>query len=716
MLNSIKSKIILSFSLLAIMVVFIFGFLVINLLNRDIAPYIDNLGVEISKKGTISIEKLIDGFINEVKALANSEQFKSGDTNKSYAYIDYLSDKINPNFELLFYANLDGSYYTTKKAFNNIKDREYFKEIIEKGKDYFVSDPLISKSTGNRIFVIASKVTDLNGKTVGLLGATVNLEQFSKIVDSIKMGKTGYGWAITSDGTIIAHPDKDLIMQKNINDLDKDGFMGFSEFGKIYNESESGIYKITRPDKVKEVLIYSKVKNTKGWIVGIAIEERELKNPIINVYKIIIIIIISSLLVAFIFSTLLGNFISKGIVKIDKFFVQLSKGEGDLTKRIDVKIKDEIGKLSENFNLFIEKLNTIVYSIKNAVENLKNIGSTLSTNVTETATAINEISANTNSIKNLEEKQLQVFKKSHESVLSMMKNIEELNSLIENQSAALIESSSSIEEMVRNIESITEILKKNSLSVNELSAASEKGKSDMDNLNIVVEDILKSSQSLFEASESIQEIADQINLLAMNAAIEAAHAGESGKGFAVVADEIRKLAESSMIQGKDISQKLLSIKNAIDNVSNTTKDNIKTFSKVYEIAKIVNQQEEIIKNAILEQNSGSNQILQAIKQISKITSQIKNFSYSMIDLNKTVKTDIDNLSELTLQVDSSISEINLGLSEINQAVAHIEKVSEDNKKNIMNVEELVNKFKTDENKELKDSNIEILRIDNMRKK
>jgi len=296
-----------------------------------------------------------------------------------------------------------------------------------------------------------------------------------------------------------------------------------------------------------------------------------------------------------------------------------------------------------------------------------------------------------------------------------MKNIEELNSLIENQSAALIESSSSIEEMVRNIESITEILKKNSLSVNELSAASEKGKTDMDNLNIVVEDILKSSQSLFEASESIQKIADQINLLAMNAAIEAAHAGESGKGFAVVADEIRKLAESSMVQGKDISQKLLSIKNAIDNVSNTTKDSIKTFSRVYEIAKIVNQQEEIIKNAILEQNSGSSQILQAIKQISNITSQIKNFSYSMIDLNKTVKTDIDHLSELTLQVDSSISEINLGLSEINQAVAHIEKVSEDNKKNIMNVEELVNKFKTDENKESKASNIEILRIDNIRK-
>ncbi len=694
MFNSIKSKIIISFSIAALVALTLLDLFIINYFKTDVNKYVNYLGNEITLKGANSIENLIYGFLSEVRALSYLPEFRSKDTIKTYQMIDYLSDKLNPNFQLALFANIDGNYYTTLKDSGNISDREYFQEIVNKGKEYFISDPLISKSTGKQVFVIAHRVIDFDGNVLGIFSVNISLEKFTEIINGIKIGKTGYSWAIGSDGTIISHPNDELIMKKKIYELEETRYKGLKDFYEKFSQNQYGSSIIVNPDGKKEVLVYSKIKYTKGWGIGTSIEERELNAPVYQITKILLIIFGVAILLVFLISTIIGNLITGSIKKIDLFFIQLSKGEGDLTKRIDIKLKDEVEKLSGNFNLFIEKLHNIVFEIKQAIENLKNIGSTLSSNMTQTAKAINEITSNTNSIKNLADNQINFFQKASDSIVTIVNNIEQLNDLIENQSAALIESSSSIEEMVRNIQSITSILDQNTISVNDLLKVSEDGKKDMDKLNTVVEEILQSSEGLFEASESIQKIADQINLLAMNAAIEAAHAGESGKGFAVVADEIRKLAENSMIQGKDISQKLLGIKNAIDNVSNAAKVNITMFNRIYELSKVVNQQEQIIKNAMNEQNTGSSQILEAIKQISSITSKVKNFSSSMLDLNKSIKDDIEKLNELTLQVNSSIAKMNIGFNEINSAIAHIEKISEDNKKNIQIVDELVNKFKT----------------------
>jgi len=149
-----------------------------------------------------------------------------------------------------------------------------------------------------------------------------------------------------------------------------------------------------------------------------------------------------------------------------------------------------------------------------------------------------------------------------------------------------------------------------------------------------------------------------------------------------------------MIQGKEIGKKLSNIKLSIDNISKTSKQNIVIFNKIYELSRIVKQQEDTIKSALNEQSNGSVQILEAIKQISEITTRIKNFSSSMLDLNKSIKGDIDKLNDITENVNASISEMNIGFAEINSAIAHVEKISENNKQNILNLESLVNKFKT----------------------
>ncbi|MCX8058718.1 MAG: methyl-accepting chemotaxis protein [Spirochaetes bacterium] len=709
LMNTIKGKIMVSFLFLSIFILFILSLLIISFTRRNIEPYINELGVEITKKGATAIENLISGLISEIKVITTLEDVKNGNIIKDGVTLDFFSGSIslvnktldniknnlNPLFEILFYTDENGNFITTTGSMGSEKEREFFTEIMINNKEYFVSDPLISKSTGKEVFIISHKVVDNQNKTNGIISVNVTLEKFTEIVNSIKMGKSGYGWAISSDGTIFAHKNKNFIMQKNIIDLEKEGYKGYKKFYEIISKNDSGLFKIVRPDKVSEILIFKKIAYTKGWVIGISIEERELKAPLYNLIKIIVLMLFFSIFFIFIISSILGNFITKNIIKIDKFFIKLSKGEGDLTNKIKIKTNDEIGSLASNFNLFIDKLRNIVSLIKDSLNKLKLTGEVLAANMIETSTAIHEISLNTSNIKNIADNQKEVFDNSSELILKMVKNIEELNTLIENQSIALEKSSSSIEQMVRNIESTTNILEKNSISVSNLLKASEDGKKGMDNLNNVTNEIIKSSEGLFDASDSIQKIADQINLLAMNASIEAAHAGEAGRGFSVVADEVSKLAESSLQQGKDISQKLVNIKNMIDKISISVREAITLFDKVFELSKIVAQQEDIIKSAMVEQNIGSSQILQAIKEISNITSKIKNFSSSMVDLNNSIKENTEKLTKITEEVDSSINEMNIGLDSVNKSITNIEKICVENKQNIEKVEENVKKFKTE---------------------
>jgi methyl-accepting chemotaxis protein len=122
----------------------------------------------------------------------------------------------------------------------------------------------------------------------------------------------------------------------------------------------------------------------------------------------------------------------------------ISEGEGDLTKRLNVKTTDEIGEMSEYFNLTLDKVRDLVVAIKGQAEILSGVGLELSSNVNETAAAINQISANIQSIKNQTINQSASVTETNSTMEQITQNIQKLDSHIDQQAASVTQSSSAI--------------------------------------------------------------------------------------------------------------------------------------------------------------------------------------------------------------------------------------------------------------------------------
>jgi methyl-accepting chemotaxis protein len=385
--------------------------------------------------------------------------------------------------------------------------------------------------------------------------------------------------------------------------------------------------------------------------------------------------------------------IAKPIVNVSRTLKDISEGEGDLTTPIAIKSADEIGDLARYFNMTLEKIKDLVITIKKQAVALVNIGNDLSSNMTETAAAINEITANTRSIKGRVINQSASVTETNATMEQITVNIDKLGGHIDKQTESVNQSSSAIEEMLANIQSVTQTLVNNTDNVRNLAGASEVGRSGLQEVATDIQEISRESEGLLEINAVMENIASQTNLLSMNAAIEAAHAGEAGKGFAVVADEIRKLAESSSEQSKTISTVLKKIKMSIDKISKSTDSVLNKFEAIDGGVKTVFDQEENIRNAMEEQNEGSKQILDAIGRLNDITQMVKAGSEEMSEGSKQVIKEGRNLEMATQEIASGISEMVIGADQINIAINRINSISGTNKESIDVLVREVSKFK-----------------------
>jgi methyl-accepting chemotaxis protein len=406
-------------------------------------------------------------------------------------------------------------------------------------------------------------------------------------------------------------------------------------------------------------------------------------------------VIIIVIIIGVVISVFLSITITASIVKQINHTGDMLKiiASGDLTANIDIHTNDEVGNLSRDINSTIDKIKNMIALIKKESSNLNNIGNDLASNMTETAAAINQITANIQSVKGRIINQSASVTETNATMEQVITNINKLNGLVENQADTISKRSAFIQAMVNNVESVNQTLQKNMENVHTLKEASEIGRSGLQEVASDIQEIARESEGLLEINSVMENIASQTNLLSMNAAIEAAHAGEAGKGFAVVADEIRKLAESSSEQSKTIGTVLKKIAESIKKITSSTDNVLARFEAIDSGIKTVAEQEEVINHAMEEQSEGSNQLLQGTTNLTGITQQVKTGSEEMLEGSQEVMKESENLERVTQEITGSMNEMASGADQINVAVHNVNDMTHRNSEAIKELIREVSRFK-----------------------
>ncbi|AIW89444.1 chemotaxis protein [Treponema sp. OMZ 838] len=560
----------------------------------------------------------------------------------------------------------------------------------------FIGVPDRDETRGNALFIAFSiPVYDRNKNLIGVLGADVDGHWITEQIKDIVVGETGYCYVINSDGTVIGHKDASLVdnfdnaQQRAQTDAQFNSRATFEKQALQNSEASIGSYTY---DNISNIAAHALIKTT-GWTVIIKAPYHEFMGTVDTLRSTMILIGFVILLTAIVIVYIISRAIVKPIQNAVSALQDIAQGEGDLTVRLPVHGNDEITDMAEYFNETIKKIGMSIHTVGTNSNNMEEIGNELASNMTETASAINQISANIDGVKQQALTQAASVTETAATVEEIVRTIKQLNTSIETQAASVAQSSSSVEEMVANIASIGQTLAKTDDVIKNLTGATGDGKATLVTSNTVTQKIAEESGSLLEASSVIQHIASQTNLLAMNAAIEAAHAGEAGKGFAVVADEIRKLAEESSIQGKTITTTLKALSGEIETLSASSKTVEEKFNTIFTLAEQVKEMSTILTESMREQENGSKEVLTAIKNINMVTVEVQAGSEEMLKGGEGVAEEMQKLDSLTRVITDSMNEMAAGAVQISNAVQDVNEITQKNKRSIEKLAEEVAKFK-----------------------
>jgi methyl-accepting chemotaxis protein len=346
-------------------------------------------------------------------------------------------------------------------------------------------------------------------------------------------------------------------------------------------------------------------------------------------------------------------FITQGIVRpirrTANMLKDISEGEGDLTKRLDVTSSDEIGDMASYFNRFIEKLQGIIgqisdntHSIDASANDLTKTAGKLSANSEDTSRRADNVAAATE---------------------EMTTNLNNVAAAMEQSTTNTSMVATAAEEMTATIGEIASNAQKaHSISL----AAVEKAIS----TTTKMAELGKAAQAIGKVTEAINEISDQTNLLALNATIEAARAGDAGKGFAVVANEIKELA-------KQTATATQSIKAQIWEMQEITSSTVQEIKQISDVINSINEIVGVISTAVGEQSSATQEIANNIAQASQGMGEVnENVSQSSVVATSIAK-DISTVNTASNEISDGSNQVKESAEEL-QKLASVLKIIVDN--------------------------------------
>jgi methyl-accepting chemotaxis protein len=603
-----------------IIILALLGVFITSNVNNNVSRMTKDMNLKLVEAKSDEMGKLIDRYTREMEFQAENYFFKTGDWNLIKPELLRIADKINPDFENIMFEDLNGDFYTSMKQEGNVSTRDYFLAVVKGDKDSFIGQAVVSKTTGENVFVVCHAVKNALGQKIGGVNSAVQLGTLSEICANIKIGKdgkSGYAFIVDGNGTVIAHPNKDYIMKLNLMEASKANFKNLEEAGKNMMAGHPGMQNIVEPTGEKSVVIFSPIKNTQNWSLAISIPEKELMkeaNTISTMLIIAFIIMLVALNVMLFFAT---GFISRPIKKVAEHVDTLAKAD------FTVKVPDKILKRQDELGLLVRSVDVMTDSIKNVLKNVITESNQVKENVALSSHNLNELAGQIEDVSATTEEMSAGMEETAASAQEMSATSNEIEGAVDSIADKAQNSLVTIEEISRRAQDL-----KDNAVVSQKSAYDLHRTIDRDMRGSIEQS--KAVEKINVLTESILQITSQTNLLALNAAIEAARAGEAGRGFAVVADEIRKLAEDSKNTINEIQEVT---KLVVDSVESLTSNSEKAlhfidttvigdYKSMVGIGEQYYKDAESIKDLIADFSATAEQLSVSIQNMTKAINEV----------------------------------------------------------------------------------------------
>ncbi|WP_019122510.1 methyl-accepting chemotaxis protein [Brevibacillus massiliensis] len=500
---------------------------------------------------------------------------KASELNGSQTFDIFAEIAANePTITGLQLATPDGRYFSypgspTDSSYDP-RQTDWYQGAV-KAKGPYISDVFQYSPTEFPKIAISLPLLDEAGSADGVVVAFASVYQLSDLVDSIRLGESGYAFLVDHQGNLLAHPDKRLALTRpsmRENPVVQQVIGGNSGIGSFAGENAR---------YVSAYLYDSELR----WGIVVAQTESEIRQNAAKIKKIISSITIISL-VAIIVA--LYFYVRRIVQPIKEVQAKMTRfGEGDLTQTIQLSTNDETQLLGSSFNLMTETLRQIIMKISQVTSGVKEIAGRVSSG------------------------------SEHSKVLQadVAKQMEVLAAEMEEENRQVQQMQAAVDQIAAELETIHAEMDVASLRSDEVRQQARQAAQTVDALQAdagnIIEDMQSSHRAFAELQESVEDIlkilvwirdiSKRTKLLSLNARIEASRAGQAGLGFGVVADEIHQLSVQTETATRDISEllqqasdKLEAVESHLMKTDGTAQNSMKTLGATAGIFRNITEQ------------------------------------------------------------------------------------------------------------------------------